>query len=223
MRNGKIARLPRNIRTELNRRLLDNEPGTLLVEWLNALPEVQATLRRDFDSRPITAANLTEWKQGGFREWTVRQDTLTQVAELAENAHELNDATAGLMPDHLTTIVTSRYVSEFSAIEESGMTDEQRTRLRALGGVCRDVVGLQRGSLNARRIKIEQARLEQSREKSGRDILDYFIRWIEYPKVLACIRDEALSPEDLKNRLRTLFGIEQPQDHEPIPFDPNDG
>lgn len=33
-RNGKIARLPRTIRQELNRRLLDVEQGKTLVAWL---------------------------------------------------------------------------------------------------------------------------------------------------------------------------------------------
>lgn len=40
-RNGKIARLPREIREELNRRLDDGEQGVRLVEWLNGLPEVK--------------------------------------------------------------------------------------------------------------------------------------------------------------------------------------
>ena len=43
-RNGKIARLPRALRDELNRRLDDGEPGNRLVEWLNAQPEVAAGL-----------------------------------------------------------------------------------------------------------------------------------------------------------------------------------
>ena len=41
-RNGKIVRLPREVRQQLNRRLQDGEQGKKLVAWLNALPEVQA-------------------------------------------------------------------------------------------------------------------------------------------------------------------------------------
>jgi hypothetical protein len=36
---GKIARLPRGIRDQLNRRLDEGEAGTGLVRWLNALAE----------------------------------------------------------------------------------------------------------------------------------------------------------------------------------------
>ena len=32
-RNGKIARLPRDIRNQLNQRIADGEPGVRLVEW----------------------------------------------------------------------------------------------------------------------------------------------------------------------------------------------
>jgi hypothetical protein len=74
-RTGKIARLPRNIRDQLNHRLDDGESGVRLVEWLNGLPEVQAVLDQDFEGRPISEQNLTEWKQGGFLIWARHQET----------------------------------------------------------------------------------------------------------------------------------------------------
>ncbi len=49
MRTGKIARLPREIRDQLNQRLLDGQPGRRLVTWLNSLPEVKQVLATDFD------------------------------------------------------------------------------------------------------------------------------------------------------------------------------
>ena len=64
-RNGKIARLPCRIRTQLNRRLQDGELGPQLVEWLNALPEAQKILAAEFGGRPINEQNLSEWRLGG--------------------------------------------------------------------------------------------------------------------------------------------------------------
>jgi hypothetical protein len=81
-RNGKIARLPREVREQLNRRLFNGEPGNRLVEWLNGLPETQRVLADDFGGREINEQNLSEWKQGGFREWETRQETLAQAREL---------------------------------------------------------------------------------------------------------------------------------------------
>ena len=47
-RNGKIARLPKTVQEELNRRLDNNEPGKRLVAWLNSRPEVQAVITAEF-------------------------------------------------------------------------------------------------------------------------------------------------------------------------------
>ena len=47
-RFGKIARLPLDIREQLNRRLQDGEIGKELVVWLNSVPEVQAVLKAEF-------------------------------------------------------------------------------------------------------------------------------------------------------------------------------
>ena len=47
-RVGKIARLPRALREQLNHRLQDGELGRRLVDWLNASPEVKAVLAAEF-------------------------------------------------------------------------------------------------------------------------------------------------------------------------------
>ena len=64
-RNGKIARLPREIRDELNRRLQKGEQGGPLLAWLNALPAVSAVLAQEFGSVAISKQNLCEWRTGG--------------------------------------------------------------------------------------------------------------------------------------------------------------
>ena len=75
-RTGKIARLPNDLRDQLNRRLHDGEKGKTLLKWLNALPEVRAVLAAEFNRQPIRPCNLTEWKQGGHRDWLVSQDAI---------------------------------------------------------------------------------------------------------------------------------------------------
>lgn len=68
-RNGKIARLPHSARQELNRRLDEGEQGKKLVAWLNALPEAQAIVSAEFGGKPIREQDLSEWRQGGYRDW----------------------------------------------------------------------------------------------------------------------------------------------------------
>jgi hypothetical protein len=71
-RISKIARLPHSIREQLNLKLHDGLPGKTILPWLNGLPEVKTILAADFDSRPITKQNLSEWKQGGHRDWLLQ-------------------------------------------------------------------------------------------------------------------------------------------------------
>jgi hypothetical protein len=78
-RFGKIARLPREVRNELNRRICDGEKGTHLIAWLNSLPEVQAILARDFNGHPINAVNLTQWRAGGYRDWHLQYEIASGV------------------------------------------------------------------------------------------------------------------------------------------------
>src|SRR5580765_2494123 len=110
-RNGKIARLPREIRDELNRRLQDGEPGIRLVEWLNGLPDTQRVLASDFGAREINEQNLSEWKQGGHQDWLARQETLACARELAGDASELSEAAEGSLADHLAVVLSARYAA----------------------------------------------------------------------------------------------------------------
>jgi hypothetical protein len=50
------------------------EEGDSLLEWLNGLPEVQKMPKASFDGAVMTKQNLSEWRQGGFREWELRQE-----------------------------------------------------------------------------------------------------------------------------------------------------
>lgn len=88
-RTGKIARLPHHIRDQLNRRLHEGEQAKDLAHWLNSLPEVQAILTAAFGGKPVRPQNLSEWKQGGYRDWLLQHEALELVRRLAEDASEL--------------------------------------------------------------------------------------------------------------------------------------
>ena len=82
---GKIARLPHKIREQINRRLQDGEPGRLLLAWLNALPQTLRLLTDQFGGRPVNQANLSAWRNGGFRLWLTHQEFLNEVREVRNN------------------------------------------------------------------------------------------------------------------------------------------
>jgi hypothetical protein len=215
-RIGKIARLPRDIREQLNRRLHDGEPGTQLVVWLNALPDAQTILAREFSGRAISQQNLSEWKQGGYRDWLAHHDTLARARELAAGAKELADATDGALADHMAIFLTARYVAALAECQGEA-TEESRRQLRSLHGLCQDIVELRRGDHSAARLKIEQERLARERQQTEDELVEHFKRWAGNPKVRDWICSASLNPEERDLRLREVFGLSPDAPENPAP------
>ena len=79
---SKIARLPFDVRNELNRRIENGEPGKVLVEWLNDQPETELMLNANFRGRAINAQNLSDWKAGGYQEWLAQKELRAEARQL---------------------------------------------------------------------------------------------------------------------------------------------
>ena len=99
---GKIARIPFELRQELNRRLRNGAPAGDLVAWLNELPAVKTALAEcDFggvDHRAeILPANLSEWtrENGPYAKWLADQESVEKVERLAEFSLRLAQVTGG--------------------------------------------------------------------------------------------------------------------------------
>src|SRR5580698_4966605 len=117
---GKIARLPAELREELNRRIRNGEPGTGLIEWLNGLPEMQAVLAAEFSGQPINETNLTNWRQGGYADWLAQKEALEEVREALGDANELSQAGGGPIADRLAVLVTGRYAIKLRKAAREG-------------------------------------------------------------------------------------------------------
>ena len=158
-RNGKIARLPRSIREQVNRKLDDGITGVEIVEWLNTLPEAQALMAAEFDGRPIREQNLSEWKAGGYRDWQTRQEALEMVRSLAEEAGDLKKAAAKEpLTESQALWVAARYAVAAKKMAAEGMDGEAHWKL--LRAFCSDIVALRQGDHSAENLKIERKRLE---------------------------------------------------------------
>src|SRR5436190_1489099 len=162
-RKGKIARLPKAIRDELNRRLSDGELGTALVDWLNSLPGVQRIVADEFGGRAVRPQNLSEWRKGGYREWLQTQQAAELVRHPFAEAADLKSAVHD-PSDKLGTWLAARYAvaTQHMAREGNGQLDWEQLR-----EMCRDVSALRRGDHHAERLKLEQARLELGRARKG--------------------------------------------------------
>jgi hypothetical protein len=188
-RTGKIARLPRDIRNQLNLRLQDGEPGSRLVEWLNSLPQTREILAGDFGGRAISEQNLSEWKQGGYQDWLARQETLACARELAGEAEELGEAADGSLADHLAVVLSARYAALVARWD--GETDDAfRRKTRALRTLCQDVVELRRGDHCAKRLRLDLDRFTDVTKDAQTRALDVVIEEVkQWPAVRQAFQD----------------------------------
>ena len=205
-RNGKIARLPRETREELNRRLSDGQPGGLLLAWLNGLPDVSAILAREFGGCAVSKQNLCEWRAGGFAEWQARQEALEQARELAADANDITAATDGRLTDHLATVLAARYALALAGWNGE-VNEDFRGKLRTLRGLCQDIVELRRGDHSGARLQMERERMEREREKTEEEVVAQFERWAENQQVRDWICQTWVTPEERQRRLREIFGL----------------
>ncbi len=163
-RNGKIARLPQDIREQLNRRLQDNEPGDTLLEWLNGLEAVQKVMKEQFEGKAINKQNLSEWRMGGFAEWVLGQEVVYEAQNMEEMSHSLDAVTGAALPDRLATVLAGRYAS-LLARWDGEVTEAFTKKQRALGPLCREICALRRSHHNAIRTKIATERHEMEKEE----------------------------------------------------------
>lgn len=199
-RKGKIARLPRQIREQLNQRLADGELGTQLVEWLNSLPEAQASLAR-LKAQPISEQNLSEWKAGGYRDWLAQQEALEMIRDLGDDAQQLDEAAGRPLADRLALWLVARYVVATRLLRDK----DDAESFRLLRELCADIVELRKGDHSAERLRIEREEFELEREQAREKTEEEFWEWARENREEIC-RGFRPREEVLKAVRLRLFG-----------------
>jgi hypothetical protein len=172
MRNGKIAKLNRNIREQLNLRLHNGEDGPNLLQWLNTLPEVKQTLAFHFNGAPVTKQNLSEWRLGGFRQWELQSDWVHQACELRDYTNDMQAEVLDpeLLAGSLIALVSVRYAALLNSWDgEPSPEFEQKRRL--LRDMARDAALIQRTSRLAALQKAESEQRQKDDRQKHKDQL----------------------------------------------------
>jgi len=160
IRSGKIARLPEAIRKQLNERLANHESSTPLLAWLNALPEVQTLITREFGGKIIVRQNLHEWRHGGHAEWR-RQQEVRRVMEWLHSEGAEVEMAAGLnggsATEFMTTWLATRYVVGMKQLK--GRKGDRALAWDQLRECCHDIVALRREEHLAQRLEFDRERL----------------------------------------------------------------
>jgi hypothetical protein len=163
-RNGKIARLSKTVREELNRRIDDNESGKCLVAWLNSLPEVQTLITAEFAGKPMREQNLSEWKKGGYREWQARQERHELICQLQEEAKTVGEVMdPGAFNRHLSVVLTAELARAVKNLAQK--TKKPGELAESLAKLVGRFAQLRREESNASRAEIVREQWDQELAK----------------------------------------------------------
>ena len=193
-RNGKIARLPLHIRTELNQRLSEGEPGLKLVAWLNRLEPVRSMLKDLSGPRTITEQNLSEWRSGGYQDWLRYEEARQFTEDLAEQAGGLDEAADGKgISDRFAALLAvdmARLAKKFLERE----TDDEK-RWERLKEISKELSRLRRDEHRAIWTWIKRQKFERQCEQE-----DY------------AEEEKAIEIEQQRKRLAAFYSLKQVKD-----------
>src|SRR6185503_7879846 len=167
-RIGKIARLPNEVREQLNQRLQDGEPGEDLLRWLNRLPKVRKVLAAQFGGRPINKQNLSDWRLGGYRDWERAEEDRARLDRLTEQAAQVNHSDLDHpLSQRLAAVLLVELARALDELRDESLPAAQRwARLRQMR---REVAAMRREDHRAAKLDLERDRWWLEREQLQRE------------------------------------------------------
>jgi hypothetical protein len=160
---GKIARLPREVRDELNRRLDDGEEGAALLHWLNGRPGTLKAMQDRFAGQPVSKQNLSDWRQGGHLEWQRQQEALDLAGRLLEDAEDVEKlATDGPLADRLAELVA---VSLGHLLQAATRLPDGPEKTGAVLKSARELIRLRRADRDYERAQRERKDWQRKQEE----------------------------------------------------------
>ncbi len=120
---GKIARLPRTIREQVNLQLDDGRPARHILAWLNADSAVMAIMNVEFNGQPVSESNLSEWRRGGFRHWQNERNADATIQKVASMQQPEADALQLDLTDRMHLLYIAHMfadIKELDALPSTG-------------------------------------------------------------------------------------------------------
>jgi len=206
-RKGKIARLPKAIRDQVNVRLLNNETAGTILPWLNALPETQAILKDYFNGEPISDQNLSAWRTGGFADWMERQEQLERTRAKAAHALDLVKAGGAHLTDGMAAIIAGDLLEEMENAEDESKEAVMRKfiALRASDHVRQSL------ALQEKKLGLEEKKHGLNKKKFETLAVKKFMEWAQAPAAQA-ILNSGKTKEVQMEELHALLWGKQPED-----------
>ena len=135
----KIPRLPKSIREQINEHLENGMAGKELLEWLNALPQVQVLITTKWEGKPISEDNLSRWRTGPYQDWLLQKQFLKSRNGIKESTPDMDPAERHQFINnmvnflaHLVGLQLQRLHSMPDSIERTRLWREVRMTLQTL-------------------------------------------------------------------------------------------
>jgi hypothetical protein len=205
-RSGKIARLPAEVRNALNARIRDGELSNTLLPWLNELPAVRALVQRDFSDIDVSPQNLSDWRQGGYRDWLERRQQLEEKRELADYCFELAETGKSLL-DGSAAIMGGKLMEVLEGVDIQDQRELLREKPDSLIGLIGGLAALQSQANMGHKIKQGDRRLDLEERKFEGRFLKLFAKYYADQRTKEIMEGKAASKEVRMEDLRVhIFG-----------------
>lgn len=191
-RVGKAARLPAEIREQLNRRLYDGQTGKQIIRWLK-------TLKCAGDPGDISDSNITQWRKGGYQDWLKDEAQVKRTRERAELSMRLAKAAGG----SLAQSILARIAGD---IDEK-LDDLSQEDIDKLQPLLNTLVDAEKARLKAIEVGQKGEALELLRLRFQRETIKLFLKWYADQKAKDIAEQPESGADEKVERLgRLMFG-----------------
>ena len=181
---GKLGRLPWAVKRELHNQLRDAVPGPEILRWLHDQPPVREMLDKQWQGRPITPQNLSDYRGSAeYGKWLQSLERLEVSKEKSKFVMGLA-AEAGLdLMDAADALVVSRLLEDLEEADGDDAINLMRTLASfRKGGNARALLDVRREEL-----KLNLKRTELDREKMEKQTVAHFMKFARTPEAQAIL------------------------------------
>jgi len=223
-RQGKIARLPASLKSEVNRRLFDGQGAPQILPWLNAQPDAIRIWEAYFEGVPASPQNLSQWVLGGHKDWIAQRERIENLKEISAYSLDLVKASGGNLSDGAAAIAAGHLVEAIENIGNlvvtGGSDDAEADPFKGLSAVTNAIATLRKGdrdreastrkgetlALQKERHELSKEQVALAREKFQQQTVEKFMEFARKPEVQALLGSRETDTVKMETLHQMLFG-----------------
>ena len=174
---GKIARLPGELREQINQRIFDGKKDSETLAWLNELTPVKEILAAHFHGKPIQSQNFSNWRAGGYQRWLRQKQNVGSIKDLHQFVTDITNAGVDGLTPATAALASAKILQFLETLDPAKTNPDDLAKCAAAIAIIREK------EQNDARIKIAQHRLRQrdmalllKKDKQQRDAVAIALR-----------------------------------------------